>query len=142
MIYIFDQANSMWNYSVELKLMHNTKNPKQPFDYYCIIDFEATCIEEERRDTPFENEIIEFPIILLNSTTLQIEDKFHTFVKPTINPKLSQFCTKFTGITQEQVDNGVELEKALELVHQWLQKHNLFEKSFAFVTDGPWDLRL
>jgi inhibitor of KinA sporulation pathway (predicted exonuclease) len=119
--------------------MQNTKLTEQPFDYYCIIDFEATCIKED--GTPFENEIIEFPIILLNPVTLKIEDKFHTFVKPTINPKLSQFCTELTGIKQEQVDQGVVLEEALQLVHQWLQQHGLFEKKFAFATDGPWDLR-
>lgn len=30
-------------------------------------------------------------------------DEFRTYVRPEQNPTLSQFCTKLTGITQEQV---------------------------------------
>jgi inhibitor of KinA sporulation pathway (predicted exonuclease) len=26
--------------------------------------------------------------------------KFHEYVKPIVNPKLTKFCTKLTGITQ------------------------------------------
>ena len=27
-------------------------------------------------------------------------DEFHSYVKPVLNPKLSEFCTQLTGITQ------------------------------------------
>ncbi len=40
------------------------------FDYICVIDFEATCIETNPFDFP--HEIIEFPIVLVNMKTLQI----------------------------------------------------------------------
>jgi hypothetical protein len=40
------------------------------FDYICVIDFEATCIESGFVDFP--HEIIEFPIVLINMKTMQI----------------------------------------------------------------------
>lgn len=40
------------------------------YDYICIIDFEATC--EEGNPPDFTHEIIEFPIVLLNTHTLEI----------------------------------------------------------------------
>lgn len=40
------------------------------YDYICIIDFEATC--EEGNPPEFLHEIIEFPVVLLNTHTLEI----------------------------------------------------------------------
>ena len=40
------------------------------FDYICVIDFEATCIETNPIDYP--HEIIEFPIVLINMKTMAI----------------------------------------------------------------------
>lgn len=48
----------------------------QPVDYYLVIDFEATC-ERDSRDggyvKDYPNEIIEFPVVVLNAKTLEIE---------------------------------------------------------------------
>lgn len=43
-------------------------------------------------------EIIEFPAVLMNLRTGVIEDQFQQYVMPIENPKLSSFCTKFTGM--------------------------------------------
>lgn len=40
------------------------------YDYICIIDFEATC--EEGNPAEFLHEIIEFPVVLLNTHTLEV----------------------------------------------------------------------
>lgn len=40
------------------------------YDYICIIDFEATC--EEGNPAEFLHEIIEFPVVLLNTHSLEI----------------------------------------------------------------------
>lgn len=46
------------------------------FDYICVIDFEATCIED--RNLNFPHEIIEFPVVLINMKTMTIvSDMFH-----------------------------------------------------------------
>lgn len=45
-------------------------NAEDYYDYICVIDFEATC--EEKNHPEFIHEIIEFPVVLLNTQTLQI----------------------------------------------------------------------
>uniref|UniRef100_A0A914S3Q7 Exonuclease domain-containing protein n=1 Tax=Parascaris equorum TaxID=6256 RepID=A0A914S3Q7_PAREQ len=40
------------------------------------------------------------------SCALQV-DTFHSHVRPRINPKLSEFCSRLTGVTQEMVDNAL-----------------------------------
>ena len=40
------------------------------YDYICVVDFEATC--EESNPPDFMHEIIEFPMVLVNTHTLEI----------------------------------------------------------------------
>lgn len=96
------------------------------YDYICVVDFEATCEVDNPSD--FHHEIIEFPMVLINTHTLEIVsevfeedlwrsytaycvsnsfcpfiwqvDSFREYVKPELNPQLSDFCVKLTGITQ------------------------------------------
>jgi inhibitor of KinA sporulation pathway (predicted exonuclease) len=68
-------------------------------------------------------------------------DIFHTYVKPTVNPKLTDFCTKLTGITQRQVDEGVSLETALEQLHKLLRDKAIFNSEFIFMSCGDFDAK-
>lgn len=43
---------------------------------------------------------VEFPAVLLNTSTGEIESEFHSYVQPQEHPILSKFCTELTGITQ------------------------------------------
>mmetsp|Transcript_73358 Transcript_73358/g.194652 ORF Transcript_73358/g.194652 Transcript_73358/m.194652 type:complete len:344 (+) Transcript_73358:80-1111(+) len=121
----------------------------QHFDYFLVVDFEATCNAEQRGEgalTP--QEIIEFPVALLNSATLEVESVFHCFVKPVVHPRLTDFCTELTGVTQEQVDAGLDLGDALDQLDRWMEHHCLHvvavpaerRRSFLFVSCGDWDL--
>uniref|UniRef100_A0A915L0J6 SAP domain-containing protein n=1 Tax=Romanomermis culicivorax TaxID=13658 RepID=A0A915L0J6_ROMCU len=106
------------------------------FDYLCVVDFECTC--EPGDNLTYNHEIIEFPMVLLKTTTLEIVDEFHSYCKPVINPVLSDFCKNLTGITQENVDNAPEFPEVLERVEKWLIDHDLqtHKYGYAFVTDG------
>ena len=42
----------------------------QPYDFYAVVDFECTC---ERGDSWWVHEIIEFPVVLVNATSRQVE---------------------------------------------------------------------
>jgi len=80
---------------------------------YLIIDLEATCWS---KDTPEgriksnrnENEIIEIGAAIV-SHDFQILHSIGFFVKPTINPILSDFCKTLTSIQQSDVDNAETL---------------------------------
>ncbi len=91
-------------------------------DYFVVIDFEvlmimitwtdvvegvqlvvvvqATC--EERNPVGYPHEIIEFPAVLVGSRPFppRIVGTFHSFVRPVLNPVLSEFCRTLTGIEQ------------------------------------------
>jgi hypothetical protein len=54
--------------------MNNSLKP-QNYDYFLVLDFEATC-DEERKIHPIE--IIEFPVLKINAQTFQCESTFHT----------------------------------------------------------------
>lgn len=72
----------------------------QDFQYFVVIDFEATCDKERN---PHPQEIIEFPSVIVSSYTGQLEACFQTYVRPTYNHVLSDFCKDLTGIQQIQV---------------------------------------
>lgn len=85
--------------------------PRQPtctyytyYDYLVVIDFEATCDNTRNENPrPIRNErpeIIQFPAILVNVRTMEVEGIFNSIVKPVEAPVLSEFCTCLTGITQ------------------------------------------
>ena len=44
--------------------------------------------------------IVEFPAVLLNTNSGEIESEFHMYVQPQEHSKLSDFCKELTGITQ------------------------------------------
>ena len=56
---------------------------------------------QEKNPSDYPHEIIEFPAVLVSTESQQIVDHFHSFVRPVINPKLSDFCKNLTGIEQK-----------------------------------------
>ncbi len=69
----------------------------QPFDYFLVVDFEATC---DWKVQPQPQEIIEFPCMKVNASTLEVDSVFHEYVRPKVHPILTDFCTELTGIVQ------------------------------------------
>ena len=58
----------------------------------------------------------------VDARTMQPVAVFHQYVQPTVNPHLSPFCTKLTGIIQDMVDGQPSLDAVLRLFDEWLQK--------------------
>ncbi|CAF1323443.1 unnamed protein product [Adineta steineri] len=119
--------------------LNNSIQP-QNYDYFLVLDFEATC-DDEKKITP--SEIIEFPVLKINGRTFECESTFHSYVSPTVHPQLTKFCTELTGITQDMVTNQPTLDVVLQRFHTWLQKENLLDPQVKsiFVTCGDWDLK-
>ncbi|CAC5366693.1 ERI2 [Mytilus coruscus] len=89
----------------------------QTFPYLVVLDFESTCWQDGKFRT---QEIIEFPAVLLNTSTGKIESEFQFYVQPQEQPTLSEFCRQLTGITQDQVDNGIPLNLCVRKFVRWL----------------------
>ena len=83
---------------------------------YIIFDLEATCWEERSNKM---NEIIEIGAVRLDNW-LNIAITFSEFVRPTVNSKLSDFCTLFTGISQKDVDNAGLFDEVMNNFETWI----------------------
>lgn len=111
--------------------------------FICVLDFEATCWINEKKPT---QEIIEFPSVLYElraDKKVQWIGEFSKYVRPVLEPVLSDFCIELTGITQKQVDEAEPIEIVYEQHYQWL-KSNVPEDKFSqifIVTAGAWDLK-
>jgi inhibitor of KinA sporulation pathway (predicted exonuclease) len=109
---------------------------------YIIVDLEATCWETKDQKT--KNEIIEIGAVSVNANK-QVEGQFNVFVKPRLNPQLSDFCKKLTSITQADVDGAPSFPQALEKFQQWInleENYVLCSWGFYDKTQFNWDCEL
>ena len=105
-------------------------------DKLVIVDLEATCWSQEpgkdrsqlpRRD---ESEIIEIGICTLDLNTLEIEDSDGIIVKP-YTSTVSEFCTQLTSLTQEDVDKGIPLPDACQILRKKYDSKNRVWASYG-----------
>lgn len=86
-------------------------------DKYIVLDLEATC--DEGREDDQMGEIIEIGACLA-SVDGKIISEFQTYIRPVDRPVLTEFCTKLTHITQQQVDQAPEYLAAIEAFDRWV----------------------
>ena len=111
--------------SIEAKLLHlqAIQNLLAPYRYLYCVDLEATCDEVGESESPRplavipnQMETIEIGLVVIDLETLEIVDEFQRFVRPLINPTLTDFCKKLTSIQQADVDSaGTYVEVGQEL---------------------------
>lgn len=83
-------------------------------DKIIIIDLEASCWKKKPPPGQ-QSEIIEIGVCLLDVTALSPENKRSLIIKP-MRSKISEFCTKLTSLTQEQVDEGINFAAACDVL--------------------------
>lgn len=94
----------------------NHQNSCEPH-YHIVVDIEATCWKGWENAEQMET--IEIGAVKLNSE-LKIVDEFTTYVRPIIHPILSDFCVRFTSITQQDVDQARLLPDAFQSFLNWI----------------------
>ncbi|MFB0845075.1 exonuclease domain-containing protein [Paenibacillus oleatilyticus] len=95
---------------------------------YIVFDLEATCWENDRTK---QNEIIEIGAVKINDK-LEFVDEFQMFIKPILNPWLSDFCKKLTSITQEDVNQAEYFPQAIQQFQEWIGKEDYILCSWGF----------
>lgn len=112
----------------------------QKYNYFLVLDFEATCLNGKRIHP---QEIIEFPVLKVSGITFEVESIFHQYVEPQVHKELSPFCTELTGIIQEMVNGQPNINETLERFDNWMKNEGLLESDVKsiFVTCGDWDLK-
>jgi 3'-5' exoribonuclease 1 len=102
---------------------------------FIIFDLEATCWLG--RPPHGVNEIIEIGAYKIN-TQGEIIGEFNQFVKPTVNPTLSEFCKKLTSISQEFVDNSNTFPNVINDFKNWID----IDADFKLCSWGQFDIQL
>lgn len=85
---------------------------------YIIVDVEATCWSQGTK--PGRQEIIEIGAVALDPLTLDIVSEFSRFVRPVVEPVLSDFCRELTTITQADVDPAPTFPAAFAAFLEWV----------------------
>ena len=111
--------------SIEAKLLHlqAIQSLLAPYRYLYCVDLEATCDEVGESEsprplevTPEQMEAIEIGLVVIDLETLEVVDEFQQFIRPRINPVLTDFCKQLTSIQQADVDGaGTYVEAGQEL---------------------------
>lgn len=109
------------------------------YEFFVVVDFEATC--EERNTPDYPHEIIEFPGVLVDGKSGKVVSHWRQYCRPVINPQLSEFCVALTNIAQETVDTADTFPQVLDKFNSWLEEFGLgTAHTFALITDGPFDV--
>lgn len=98
---------------------------------YLVIDLEATCWKGA---APAQNETIEIGAVVFDATQ-GIIDEFQSFVRPKLQPQLSDFCKTLTGIKQQQVDSAPRFPDAFNEFTEWADAYPLA----VFASWGAYD---
>lgn len=83
---------------------------------YIVFDLEATCWKDDKSKF---SEIIEIGAVKLDNNLNEIS-RLSIFIKPTINPILSEFCKELTTITQENVNKGYSFNDGMKEFENWI----------------------
>ncbi|SCA56308.1 putative Inhibitor of the KinA pathway to sporulation [Candidatus Terasakiella magnetica] len=103
-----------------------------------ILDIEYTAWEGSQArgwSEPWEErETVQMAMLALDAKTLAPQNHFSCLIKPTINPILSDYFMKLTGITQENLDrHGLSLAQAFEQSQDFI---NSFDQPVQVICNG------
>ena len=85
-----------------------------------VVDVECTCWDDKSHSRD-EMEIIEIGASVIIGN--KVIEKASFYIKPVINPVLSNFCTKLTGIKQETVASADTFTNAFNKFENWVKEH-------------------
>lgn len=103
---------------------------------FIIFDLEATCWLG--RPPQGITEIIEIGAVKYNGYGEDL-GSFNKFIKPTVNPTLSPFCTKLTSITQDNVDRAKTFDRVIEDFMDWI---DIYSDDYLLCSWGKFDKTL
>ncbi|EPR11935.1 3'-5' exonuclease [Ruminiclostridium papyrosolvens] len=105
-----------------------------------FVDFEATCWDRNEKNKRPHTEIIEIGAVATGQNLEQI-GKFTAIIRPVIEPVLSDYCKELTGLSQTDVENGIDFNRAIDLFYQWIIQYQSTENSILY-TWGNYDIFL
>ncbi|GAB2284474.1 hypothetical protein Dimus_018926 [Dionaea muscipula] len=113
----------------------------QNVDFLLVLDLEGKV------------EILEFPVLLIDTKTVQVVDFFHRFVRPSkmSEQRIHEYIQgKYGKLGVDRVwhDTAICFEEVIQEFEAWMIQHQLWGKDLggplnraAFVTCGNWDIK-
>lgn len=92
---------------------------------FLVVDFEFSVPRSYGKPRAWFQEIIEVGAILVDEDRNLSDKTYSAFVKPRFWPKLAEESYAITGIRQEDVDQGVSLEEAIEQLQNLAQERHI-----------------
>lgn len=83
-----------------------------------FFDVEMNCVDKKDNVLGYW-EIVSIGFVKYNVENASV-DKFYTVIKPKVQKILSERCMCITGLTQEEVDMGIDFKVAMSLIQKWL----------------------
>jgi inhibitor of KinA sporulation pathway (predicted exonuclease) len=106
---------------------------RHEIDYLVCVDFEATCDEGPTPTVTRENqEIIEFPWVVVDLRARIVVDRRQLYVKPEWSHELTRFCIDTTGITPDKLANAPYLVDAIAQFDVYVHEHFVSKGTFFF----------
>jgi 3'-5' exoribonuclease 1 len=102
---------------------------------FIIYDLEATCWLG--RPPHGVNEVIEIGAYKVNELGEDL-GVFSRFIKPTVNPLLSDFCKKLTSIKQDDVDRAKNFIGVIQDFQDWID----MDEDYLLCSWGKFDIQL
>jgi len=101
---------------------------------YIVLDLEATCwLGKPPKGI---NEVIEIGAVKINEVG-EVLGFFSKLIKPKVNPRLSGFCKKLTGIKQEQLNVADGYERVIDQFKEFV---GVGEEEYVFFSWGDNDV--
>ena len=91
-------------------------------DKLIVVDLEATC-SQDHTVSRSDMEIIEIGAAIVGLNNFEILDRFQLYIRPVVTPRLTDFCTELTGISQATVDEAHIFGTAIHDYINWLKSH-------------------
>ncbi|CAH9100009.1 unnamed protein product [Cuscuta europaea] len=122
-------------------VLQSRKLLQQGLDFLLVLDLEGKV------------EILEFPVLLFDTKTMDVVDFFHRFVRPSkmSEQRINEYIEgKYGKIGVDRVwhDTAIPFGEVIKQFETWLAKNELWQKGWdgclnkaAFVTCGNWDLK-
>lgn len=119
----------------ESKITPQPEETKAAMPNILVVDLEATCDDNA---SSFDMETIEVGAVWVASDGAVL-DSFQAFARPVVNPRLTPFCSKLTGIHQADVDRAQAFPAVAEALRAFVARHRQPDATWA--SWGEWDRR-
>lgn len=97
-----------------------------------ILDVKTTCFADKMSPTHFFPEVIRLQAIIMDSQTLRVLDEYQCHIRPTQFPNLSDFCIRFTHVTQDQVDQGITFTDAITQIQEFVSPYEIIPSFWGY----------